>query len=242
MEVRRGHAAASAFGITLIWMEDVMKRHLTTLSALFLSASVQAAAPSGQNVASEPSPNVTLVQTPTNGPAKSPLPPKKHTQKKLLSLDKISVQPQSPEPSAIANPKAAMDFTLQSTIGRTIRLSDFKGKLVLVNFWASWCPPCRAEMPVLDELAKTYKDAGLVVLGLNVDVDIEARDEFLKDNPVSFLVLDDSKWATAKLYVAPSQPVTFFIDRAGNIAHVHQGYRSGDDAVYAAKVKELLAK
>ncbi|HMY41177.1 MAG TPA: TlpA disulfide reductase family protein, partial [Marinagarivorans sp.] len=113
---------------------------------------------------------------------------------------------------------------------------------VLVAFSGSWCPPCRAEMPVLDNLAQTHKTAGLVVLGLNVDVDNESRDEYLKEHPVSFPILDDSKWSTAKLYIAPSQPVTFFVDRDGNLAHVHQGYKSGDDLVYATKVIELLAK
>lgn len=145
-------------------------------------------------------------------------------------------------PSAALKPAAAPDFALLSTQGETVKLSHFRGKIVLMNFWASWCPPCRAEMPVLDNLAKTHKAAGLVVLGLNVDVDNESRDEYLKEHPVSFPILDDSKWSTAKLYIAPSQPVTFFIDREGNLAHVHQGYKTGDDLVYATKVKELLAK
>jgi len=144
--------------------------------------------------------------------------------------------------SAALKPAAAPDFALLSTQGETVKLSHFRGKIVLMNFWASWCPPCRAEMPVLDNLAKTHKAAGLVVLGLNVDVDNESRDEYLKEHPVSFPILDDSKWSTAKLYIAPSQPVTFFIDREGNLAHVHQGYKTGDDLVYATKVKELLAK
>ena len=78
---------------------------------------------------------------------------------------------------------------------------------------------------MLDNLAKSYKAAGLVVLGLNVDVDNEARDDYLKEHPVSFPILDDSKWSTAKLYIAPSQQVTFFIDRDGNLAHVHKAIK-----------------
>lgn len=144
--------------------------------------------------------------------------------------------------NTLSKPTPAPDFALQSTDGKTIRLSHLRGNLVLVNFWASWCPPCRAEMPVLDALAQSHKKAGLIVLGLNVDLDNTARDEYLKEHPVSFPILDDSKWSTAKLYIAPSQPVTFFVDRDGNLAHVHQGYKSGDDLVYAAQVRELLAK
>jgi thiol-disulfide isomerase/thioredoxin len=153
--------------------------------------------------------------------------------------------PQAPA-KAVATPapaaELALDFALKSTLGKTVKLSDFKGKVVMVNFWATWCPPCRAEMPVLDALAKANLDAGLVVLGLNVDIDTVERDAYLHENPVSFTILDDSRWATAKLYIAPSQPATFFIDRQGYLAHVHQGYKSGDDALYAAKIKELLAK
>lgn len=151
----------------------------------------------------------------------------------------------SPAPAA-ATPKPAaelaLEFALRSPEGKTVKLSDFRGKVVMVNFWATWCPPCRAEMPMLDALAKANKEAGLVVLGLNVDIDTAERDAYLHENPVSFTILDDSRWATAKLYIAPSQPATFFIDRKGYLVHVHQGYKSGDDALYAAKIKELLAK
>lgn len=160
----------------------------------------------------------------------------------LCSISLNANTPDTHSDSAAVKLTLAPDFSLQSTNGATVTLSHFKGRVVLVNFWASWCPPCRTEMPMLDNLAKSYKAAGLVVLGLNVDVDNEARDDYLKEHPVSFPILDDSKWSTAKLYIAPSQPVTFFIDRDGNLAHVHKGYKAGDDLVYTTKVNELLAK
>lgn len=134
----------------------------------------------------------------------------------------------------------APDFTLKSTTGQNVKLSDFKGKVVLINMWASWCGPCRQEMPILDKLAKENKD--LVVLGVNQDEEASERDAFLKDNPVSFPILDDSKHAVAGLLKSKTQPSSFFVDRAGNLVHAHEGFKAGDDKVYAATVKELLAK
>lgn len=134
----------------------------------------------------------------------------------------------------------APDFTLKSTTGQNVKLSDFKGKVVLINMWASWCGPCRQEMPILDNLAKENKD--LVVLGVNQDEEASERDAFLKDNPVSFPILDDSKHAVAGLLKSKTQPSSFFVDRAGNLVHAHEGFKAGDDKVYAATVKELLAK
>ena len=136
----------------------------------------------------------------------------------------------------------APDFTAKSLAGPNVKLSELKGKVVLVNFWASWCGPCRQEMPILDALAKANKDSGLVVLGVNQDEDSDERDAFLKDNGVSFPILDDSKNEIAKAYKSPAQPSSFFVDRKGNIAHVHQGFKAGDDAAYANTIKELLAK
>ncbi|MEY4588189.1 MAG: hypothetical protein RL497_265 [Pseudomonadota bacterium] len=149
------------------------------------------------------------------------------------------------KPAAEA-PKAAAatpapDFTLKSTAGQNVKLSDLKGKVVLINMWASWCGPCRQEMPILDKLAKDNKD-GLVVLGVNQDEEASERDAFLKDNGVSFPILDDSKHVVAGLLKSKTQPSSYFVDRAGNLVHTHEGFKAGDDAVYAATVKELLAK
>lgn len=215
------------------------------ISTLFLAISVNAANAQSVKTSNQPltEPKSTDTRAPQNNPTKSQH-PGQNKKPKTTARDKsrLSAGKSAAKTStATFTPYLAPDFTLKSTNGRDIKLSDFYGKVVMINFWASWCPPCRAEMPLLETLYKTHRHRGLVVLGLNVDVDTESRDEYLKDNPVSFPVLDDSKWATAKLYVSPSQPATFFVDRTGNIVHVHQGYKAGDDAVYAAKVTELLA-
>ncbi len=136
----------------------------------------------------------------------------------------------------------APDFTAKTTAGQNVKLSELKGKVVLVNFWASWCGPCRQEMPILDALATANKDAGLVVLGVNQDEEASERDAFLKESPVTFPILDDSKHTIAQAFKSSTQPSSFFIDRTGKIVHVHEGFKAGDDAAYAKTVKELLAK
>ena len=88
----------------------------------------------------------------------------------------------------------APDFTLKSTAGQNVKLSDFKGKVVLINMWASWCGPCRQEMPILDKLAKDNKD--LVVLGVNQDEEASERDAFLKTTqcPSKFWMTANTQW------------------------------------------------
>jgi peroxiredoxin len=222
-------------------------RGIVLIPATIFSAVIYAAQMPQENSAQHTSRPAAVTATPSPSPASRAAASSSSGQNhKLKTAQRVLGNQSTSRPASVAaHPtfKAYMapDFTLKSTQGREVKLSDFYGKVVMINFWASWCPPCRAEMPVLENLYRAHRPRGLVVLGLNVDVDTESRDEYLKDNPVSFPVLDDSKWATAKLYVSPSQPATFFVDRSGKVVHVHQGYKSGDDAVYAAKVIELLA-
>jgi thiol-disulfide isomerase/thioredoxin len=91
---------------------------------------------------------------------------------------------------------------------------------VLVDFWASWCAPCRESMPVLEKLSKSYKEKGFVVLGVNIDNDAEAARKFLKDLPVSFQVVCDAQKQVAKAYAPPTMPSSYLIDRQGKV-HVH---------------------
>lgn len=136
----------------------------------------------------------------------------------------------------------APDVTLKSTKGKNIRLSDLKGNVVMVNFWASWCGPCRQEMPLLEKMYKNYKDVGFVLLGVNVDAEIKDRDEFLAEMPVSFPVLDDSANTATELFGVEAMPSSYFIDKDGNLAHLHKGYKPGEEKAYAAQIKKLLAK
>ena len=134
----------------------------------------------------------------------------------------------------------AHDFTLKSNSGENLRLSDFRGQVVLINFWATWCGPCRQEMPKLDELHKRYKRAGVAVWGVNVEDDSSLPENFLKNNPVDFPILYDVTSEVSELYNVDAMPTTVIVDRNGKIRHLHRGYKPGYEKIYRQQIKELL--
>lgn len=140
----------------------------------------------------------------------------------------------------------APDFVLQSSGGATRKLSNYRGKVVLVNLWATWCPPCIEEMPVLDQLAKDYADKGLVVIGIAGDDDTQAVRDFLAKSPVKFEVLFDPGGAIGTRYGITGYPETFFVDRQGLLRDKiigpvpHEGTKPGPALV--ATIDALLGK
>ncbi len=135
---------------------------------------------------------------------------------------------------------AAPDFTLKSRDGKNVRLSDLRGQVVLLNFWASWCGPCRQEMPILDNIHNKYKSLGFSVLGVNLDAKSKKAIGYLKDTPVTFPVLYDPKGMTSEQYGVSAMPSTVIIDRNGNVRHLHKGYKSGYEDEYMDQIKKLL--
>lgn len=135
---------------------------------------------------------------------------------------------------------AAPDFTLKSKDGGNIRLQDLRGEVVLLNFWASWCGPCRQEMPLMDEIYKEYKDLGFTILAVNVDEDSADADRFLASVPVSFPILYDQKSKVSELYKVDAMPTTVLIDRDGNKRFLHRGFKEGYEDEYAKQVKKLV--
>ncbi len=142
---------------------------------------------------------------------------------------------------AVDEGQVAPEIQLQDLSGKAVKLSSFQGKVVLVDFFASWCAPCREELPVLEKLHKTYRERGLVVLGVNIDNEVSAARNFLKTLPVSFLVLHDADKKVAKLYEPPSMPSSYLIDRKGHVHRVHKGFRASDAAKIEAELKKMLA-
>jgi peroxiredoxin len=110
---------------------------------------------------------------------------------------------------------AAPDFTLAALDGRQYRLADLKGKVVFVNLWATWCPPCRKEMPSMVQLYNAFRNEGLEILAVSEDREMEALEDFVKRYQVSFPVLLDTEKAVYKLYRATGVPETHLIDRRG---------------------------
>ena len=136
----------------------------------------------------------------------------------------------------------APDFTLKSRSGENLKLSEFRGELVMLNFWASWCGPCRQEMPELEALYQRYQSLGFTILGINVDDHAKNADKMLKQIPVSFPVLYDSKHSVSDLYQVQAMPTTILIDRNGTVRHVHLGYQPGYEVTYQEQVEALLTE
>ncbi|MFO7286610.1 MAG: TlpA family protein disulfide reductase [Gammaproteobacteria bacterium] len=134
----------------------------------------------------------------------------------------------------------APNFTLKSRDGGTVSLEDFAGDVVLINFWATWCGPCRKEMPHLEALHQRYKNLGFTLLGINVEDDTRGVEKFLKETPVSFPVLLDPANEVSGLYRVVAMPTTVIIDRNGQMRYIHHGYQSGYEHQYQAQIRELL--
>ena len=134
----------------------------------------------------------------------------------------------------------APDFTLRSNTGKNLKLSEFRGQVVLLNFWASWCGPCRQEMPALEKLQKRYGKLGFTVLGVNVEEDSTQAKRMLREIRVSFPILYDTQNTASKLYQVSAMPTTVIIDRDGNMRYLHKGYKGGDERIYKKWVKKLI--
>jgi peroxiredoxin len=143
--------------------------------------------------------------------------------------------------SATVTPQApAPDFTLKSAEGRNLRLQEQRGQVVLVNFWASWCGPCKVEMPHLNKLHEKYRASGVTLLGVNIDDDARHGAATAAKWGVKFPVLLDADKRVTKLYDLGSMPATVLIDRDGKVRYLHRGYREGMEAQYEAQIRELV--
>ena len=139
-----------------------------------------------------------------------------------------------------AEPAPAPDFALPAMDGSELRLSELKGQVVMVNFWATWCGPCRQEMPLLQQLQAKYEPLGFTLVGINVEPDSAGARTWLQKAPVTFPILFDRQNAVAERFGVQGMPSSVFIDRAGNVRHVHRGYQPGDESKYADMVRNLV--
>ncbi|MGE3532981.1 MAG: TlpA disulfide reductase family protein, partial [Steroidobacteraceae bacterium] len=135
---------------------------------------------------------------------------------------------------------AAPVFSLPGKAGEAIDLTKLKGQVVMLNFWASWCGPCRTEMPLMDQIYKKYSAAGFTLLGVNVDTDSTDAQKFLSQVPVSFPIAFDRDNKVSKLYEVSAMPSTVFIDRKGNVRALHRGYKPGDEAENLSQIRALI--
>lgn len=139
-----------------------------------------------------------------------------------------------------AAPTPAPDFTLKSEAGDNIRLAEQRGKVVMLNFWASWCGPCRQEMPLLDGIYKKYSKMGFVLLGINVEEDNTDAKKMLKNLGISFPVLFDTGNKLSVQYNLDAMPTSVMIDKKGKIRYIDRGYSPGDEKKYVDQIQELI--
>lgn len=131
-------------------------------------------------------------------------------------------------PEAAAGDRAPLD------------LSDYRGKIVVVDFWASWCAPCRRSFPWLDAMHEKYADDGLVIIGVNEDNNLEDARMFLKDVPVGFRIVLDADGEIASAFDLIAMPSTYIIGRDGKLAARHLGFKTAKQDEYEAVLRRLL--
>lgn len=136
--------------------------------------------------------------------------------------------------------KPAPDFTLKSSSGKNIRLEELAGQVILINFWASWCAPCRKELPELELLFEKYQHLGFTILAISNDTDIIKAREFSDPLKLSYPILFDNNQDISSLYRVKAMPSTYIVDRKGMIRHHHLGFKQNYIELYDAQIRELI--
>jgi peroxiredoxin len=169
--------------------------------------------------------------------------------RRVLLAGALILSAASTAPALIASSRAAEptllgreapDFALKGLDGRNLRMSEFRGQVVLVNFWARWAGDSRQEMPALDRINTTYSRANLVVLGVSVDEDLARAREFAGAMKVSYPILFDTGADIGRDYLLQKMPVTILVDRAGVVRYSTVGFKRGDERAYLDHIRELL--
>jgi len=140
-----------------------------------------------------------------------------------------------------ATAEKAPNFALEGRAGQ-VRLSAFKGRVVYVDFWASWCVPCRKSFPWMNEIEKRFGPKGLTVVAINIDRSRDAVDGFLEDYPPIFKIAFDPSGEVAEAYRVWTMPSSYLIDRKGNLRYTHKGFFDEDKERIVTEIQELLAK
>lgn len=136
--------------------------------------------------------------------------------------------------------QAAADFELRGEGASTVKLSALKGKLVYLDFWASWCGPCRQSFPWMNDMQSKYGSRGLQIVGVNLDAKEADARKFLAETSGNFMLAFDSKGVTPKLFGVKGMPTSYLIDREGRIVYEHVGFSQPKAAVLEKEIEKLL--
>jgi cytochrome c biogenesis protein CcmG, thiol:disulfide interchange protein DsbE len=162
--------------------------------------------------------------------------------KPLLAGLVFTLSTMAASPAFAADPGTkAPDFDLVSNEGK-LKLSDLKGQYVYLDFWASWCGPCRASFPWMNSLQEKYAGKGFKVVGINVDKKLDEAKQFLKEVPAKFSIAYDDTGATPKAYGVKGMPTSLLIGPDGNVLFVHQSFKDSDKTDIENKIRLAMEK
>ncbi len=139
-------------------------------------------------------------------------------------------------------PKDLPALTLHTLDGKTVTTADLKGKVVLLDFWASWCIPCRKSFPEVDKLSKDFEQKGLTVIAVSVDEQRKNAESFLSQFPHTMIIALDDKGTAAQAFDLQGMPSSLIVDRAGHIRYTHMGYTDKTIAQFRTEIAQLLAE
>ncbi len=134
----------------------------------------------------------------------------------------------------------APQFSLKDSAGKTVSLKQYRGKVVFVDFWASWCTPCKQSFPFMNELHERYDKKGLKIIGINLDTEKKDADRFLKQVKADFTIAFDPSGKTAEQYDLQVMPSSYLIDRNGRLVYLHRGFKAGDKREMEEKIVQAL--
>jgi cytochrome c biogenesis protein CcmG, thiol:disulfide interchange protein DsbE len=142
--------------------------------------------------------------------------------------------------SAVGVGDVAPSFVLPTAAGESVALDKLKGRVVYVDFWASWCGPCRRSFPWLNEMHQKYGARGFTVVGVNVDKRRPDAERFLQQTPANFTIVYDEAGKTPEAYAVKGMPSSYLIDTAGKVVAVESGFRDEQKAVFEERIRALL--
>ncbi len=144
--------------------------------------------------------------------------------------------------AAVGAGEPAPAFSLPTAAGDTVALDKLRGRVVYVDFWASWCGPCRRSFPWMNEMNAKYGPNGLTVVGVNLDKRRPDAEKFLQQTPASFTIVYDPAGRTPEAYAVKGMPSSYLVDRAGNVVAIESGFREEQKAELETRIRTLLAQ